>query len=57
MGKRDDEHALEHFAAALDMLRYESDRLSNIFSAFLLANTVLIGLRVACHDEQWGLPG
>ena len=35
MAKRDDEHAMEHFAAARDMLRYESDRLSNIFSVFL----------------------
>ena len=43
MGKRDDEHAMEHFAAARDMLHFESDRLSNIFSAFLLANTVLMG--------------
>jgi hypothetical protein len=57
MGKRDDEHAMEHFAAARDMLRYESDRLSNIFSAFLLANTVLIGFVLHATSSGEGFPG
>jgi hypothetical protein len=57
MGKRDDEHAMEHFAAARDMLRYESDRLSNIFGAFLLANTVLMGFLLHATTTSGGFPG
>jgi hypothetical protein len=58
MAKRDDEHAMEHFAAARDMLRYESDRLSNIFSAFLLADTVLMGFVLhATTTSTGGFPG
>jgi hypothetical protein len=55
--KRDDEHAMEHFAAARDMLRFESDRLSNIFSAFLLANTVLMGFLLHAATSNGGFPG
>jgi hypothetical protein len=57
MGKRDDEHAMEHFAAARDMLHFESDRLSNIFSAFLLANTVLMGFLLHTATSSGGFPG
>jgi hypothetical protein len=57
MSKRDDEHAMEHFAAARDMLRYESDRLSNIFAAFLLANTVLMGFLLHATTQGGGFPG
>jgi hypothetical protein len=57
MGKRDDEHAMEHFEAARDMLRFESDRLSNIFSAFLLANTVLMGFLLHATTNSGGFPG
>jgi hypothetical protein len=57
VAKRDDEHAREHFAAARDMLRYESDRLSNIFSAFLLANTVLMGFLLHAATGNGGFPG
>ena len=57
MGKRDDEHAMEHFAAARDMLHYESDRLSNIFSAFLLANTVMLGFLLHAATGSGGFPG
>jgi len=57
MAKRDDEHAMEHFAAARDMLHYESDRLSNIFSAFLLANTVLMGFLLHSTTTSDGFPG
>jgi hypothetical protein len=57
MSKRDDEHALEHFAAARDMLRFESDRLSNVFSAFLLANTVLVGFLLHATTVSGGFPG
>jgi hypothetical protein len=57
VGKRDDEHAMEHFAAARDMLRYESDRLSSIFSAFLLANTVLMGFLLHAATGGGGFPG
>src|SRR6476619_1415158 len=57
MGKRDDEHAMEHFAAARDMLRFESDRLSHIFSAFLLANTVFIGFLFHAATSSGGFPG
>ena len=57
MGKRDDEHAMEHFAAARDMLHYESDRLSNIFSAFLLANTVMMGFLLHAATSDGGFPG
>ena len=57
MGKRDDEHAMEHFAAARDMLRYESDRLSSVFSAFLLANTVLMGFLLHAAMSSGGFPG
>jgi len=55
--KRDDEHAMEHFAAARDMLRYESDRLSNVFGAFLLANTVLVGFLLHAATSSGGFPG
>jgi len=57
MTRRDDEHALEHFAAARDMLRFEADRLSNIFSAFLLANTVLMGFLLHATTTGGGFPG
>ena len=57
MAKRDDEHAMEHFAAARDLLRFESDRLSNIFSAFLLANTVLMGFLLHAATSSGGFPG
>ena len=57
MAKRDDEHAVEHFSAALDMLRFESDRLSNVFSAFLLANTVLMGFLLHATTSSGGFPG
>ena len=57
VGTRDDEHAMEHFAAARDMLRFESDRLSNIFSAFLLANTVFIGFLLHAATSSGGFPG
>jgi hypothetical protein len=57
MGTRDDEHAFEHYAAARDMLRFESDRLSNIFSAFLLANTVLAGFLLHATTRSGGFPG
>ena len=57
MTRRDDEHALEHFAAARDMLRFEADRLSNIFSAFLLANTVLMGFLLHATTTGSGFPG
>ena len=57
VGKRDDEHAMEHFAAARDMLRFESDRLSSIFSAFLLANTVLMGFLLHAATSSGGFPG
>jgi hypothetical protein len=57
VGKRDDEHAMEHFAAARDMLRFESDRLSNVFSAFLLANTLLMGFLLHAATGRGGLPG
>lgn len=57
MGTRDDEHASEHFAAALGMLRFESDRLSSIFSAFLLANTVLMGFLLHATTKGDGFPG
>src|SRR5687768_12424437 len=55
MGKRDD-HAVKHFAAARDMLRYESVRLSNIFGAFLLANTVFIGSLLHAATSGGGFP-
>jgi len=48
---------MEHFAAARDMLRYESDRLSNVFSAFLLANTVLMGFLLHAATSRGGFPG
>ena len=48
---------MEHFAAARDMLRYESDRLSSIFSAFLLANTVLMGFLLHAATSSGGFPG
>ena len=57
MGKRDDEHAMEHFAAARDMLRYETERLSAVFSAFLLANTVLMGFLLHAATGGGGFPG
>jgi hypothetical protein len=55
--RRDDEHAREHFSAARDMLRFEADRLSNIFSAFLLANTVLMGFLLHAATGGGGFPG
>jgi hypothetical protein len=54
---RDDEHAFEHFAAARDMIHFEADRLSNIFSAFLLANTVLMGFLLHAATGRGGFPG
>jgi hypothetical protein len=57
MAKRDDEHAMEHFAAARELLRFESFRLSNIFSAFLLANTVLMGFLLHAATGNGGFPG
>jgi hypothetical protein len=48
---------MEHFAAARDMLRLESDRLSNVFSAFLLANTVFIGFLLHAATGNGGFPG
>ena len=57
MVARDDEHAQEHFAAARDMLRYESDRLSNIFAAYLLANTFLMGFLLHATTSSGGFPG
>jgi hypothetical protein len=57
MVARDDEHALEHFAAARDMVRYESDRLSSIFAAFLLANTFLMGFLLHAATTGGGFPG
>ena len=48
---------MEHFAAARDMLRFESDRLSNIFGAFLLANTVLMGFLLHATTNSGGFPG
>jgi hypothetical protein len=48
---------MEHFAAARDMLHFESDRLSNIFSAFLLANTVLMGFLLHAATSSGGFPG
>jgi hypothetical protein len=57
VAQRDDEHAMEHFAAARDMLRFESNRLSNVFSAFLLANTVLMGFSLHAATGHGGLPG
>ena len=41
----------------MDLLRYESDRLSNIFSAFLLANTVLMGFLLHAATSSGGFPG
>jgi hypothetical protein len=55
--RRDDEHAREHFAAARDMLHYESDRMSNVFGAFLLANTVLMGFILHAATGGGGFPG
>jgi hypothetical protein len=57
VGTRDDEHPMEHFAAARDLIRYESDRLSSIFAAFLLANTVLIGFLLHATTSSGGFPG
>ena len=57
MVARDDEHAREHFAAARDMVRYESDRLSSIFAAFLLANTFLMGFLLHATTSSGGFPG
>ena len=54
---RDDEHAREHFAAACEMLRYESDRLSSVFAAFLLANTFLMGFLLHATTSNGGFPG
>ena len=48
---------MEHFAAARDMVHYESDRLSNIFSAFLLANTLLVGFLLHTTTAGEGFPG
>ena len=43
VSRRDEEHALEHFTAARELVQYEADRMAAIFSAFLLANTLLMG--------------
>jgi hypothetical protein len=48
---------MEHFAAARDMVHFESDRLSNIFSAFLLANTLLMGFLLHATTAGGGFPG
>jgi hypothetical protein len=48
---------MEHFEAARDMLRYESDRLSNVFGAFLLANTVFVGFLLHAATANGGFPG
>jgi hypothetical protein len=48
---------MEHFAAARDMVHYESDRMSNIFSAFLLANTLLMGFLLHATTAGGGFPG
>ena len=48
---------MEHFAAARDMLRFESDRLSSVFSAFLLANTVFMGFLLHAATGSGGFPG
>src|SRR5690242_1061127 len=48
---------MEHFAAARDMLRLESERLSNVFGAFLLANTVFIGFLLHAATGNGGFPG
>jgi hypothetical protein len=55
--QRDAEHATERFAAARDMLRFESDRLSSVFSAFLLANTVFFGFLLHAATNSGGFPG
>lgn len=39
------------------MLHFEADRLSNIFSAFLLANTVLMGFLLHAATGGGGFPG
>jgi hypothetical protein len=57
MATRDEEHALEHFAAARDMLQFESDRLSNIFAAYLLADTFLMGFLLHAATTNGGFPG
>ncbi|HEX5587947.1 MAG TPA: hypothetical protein VFZ17_11620 [Acidimicrobiia bacterium] len=57
MATRDDDHAVEQFAAARDILRYESDRLSSVFSAFLLANTFLMGFLLHAATTSGSLPG
>jgi hypothetical protein len=48
---------MAHFAAARDLVRHESDRLSAVFSAFLLANTVLLGFLLHASTSTDGLPG
>ena len=48
---------MAHFAAAREMLRYESERLSAIFSVFLLANTVLLGFLLHAATGSGGFPG
>ena len=48
---------MEHFAAARDMLHFESDRLSNVFSAFLLANTLFMGFLLHAATGGGGFPG
>jgi hypothetical protein len=48
---------MEHFEAARDMLRFESDRLSNVFSAFLIANTLLMGFLLHASTGHGGFPG
>src|SRR3954453_23119959 len=57
MGKRDDQHAMEHFAAARDMVHFESNRLSNILSAVLLPNTVMMCFLLHAATRGGGFPG
>jgi hypothetical protein len=48
---------MEHFAAARELLRYEADRMSAIFSAFLLANTLLMGFLLHTAAGSGDFPG
>jgi len=60
VSRRDEEHALEHFTAARELVQYEADRMAAIFSAFLLANTLLMGflLHTAVGSNDFpGQPG
>jgi hypothetical protein len=55
--QRNDDHAWAHFTAAREMLRFESERLSSVFSAFLLANTLLAGFLLHAATGSGGFPG